>query len=187
MERDLAAAKATSMEWSHVAAKMGVLRGRQHVLGMIQQLCHWRAWQLSRGKRIVGLTTLQGTRLLKRREKVLAREQAELHARNQLLIELARFSCSPECTLTVRPVVKRLAVTTDTKRLMSSITRQLGGDLSAALGISPERLSVEWVPEETDDAIVDDGHMGLALLAESGACDFKVGHACPRARIHAYA
>lgn len=45
---------------------------------------------------------LQGTRLSAKREKALSLRREELLARSALLVEMARYSSSPECSLTVR-------------------------------------------------------------------------------------
>jgi hypothetical protein len=45
---------------------------------------------------------LQGTRLSAKREKALSLCREELLARSALLVEMARYSSSPECSLTVR-------------------------------------------------------------------------------------
>jgi hypothetical protein len=45
---------------------------------------------------------LQGTRLSAKREKTLSLRREELLARSALLVEMARYSSSPECSLTVR-------------------------------------------------------------------------------------
>ena len=50
----------------------------------------------------LSLPLLQGTRLSAKREKTLSLRREELLARSALLIEMARYSSSPECSLTVR-------------------------------------------------------------------------------------
>ena len=51
------------------------------------------------------LSLLQGTRLSAKREKTLSLRREELLARSALLVEMARYSSSPECSLTVRALV----------------------------------------------------------------------------------
>ena len=96
-----------------------------------------------------------------------------------MLVEMAALSSSPQCSLTVRPAVKRLAVTTDVKKLRDAIIKHMAADLAEVLGTELGRIEVVPAPEpnapQGDEA---SSAMGLSVLAESGACDFKIvfGH-----------
>ena len=82
-------------------------------------------------------------------ERILALEAAELRARDSVLAELGRFSQSPACMLTVRPIVKRQLMNCDAKRLVASLHTNLAPDIAKGLNISIDRLKVSHPPIDT--------------------------------------
>lgn len=91
-----------------------------------------------------------------------------------MLVEMARYSSSPECSIDVRPQVKRLSVTTDAKKLGFATIDCLARDLASVLEEEMGRFEIVPAPEPNAPTGEEAAQMGLALLAESGACDFKI-------------
>ena len=109
LEGELHDALEASCGWEAVASRVGELGGVDLVLRVAVQHCEWHRWQHARGERVLGLTVLQGTRQPARRHKVVALEHAELAARHAVLVDLRGHTLTPECTLTIRPIARRLS------------------------------------------------------------------------------
>ena len=173
MKRELDGLIAASREYEELSAALGALKGAQHVLGIVEQLCGWRSWQHARGQRVVALTVLRGTRALAKRERTLAFDHAEAKARDQVLSEFGRFSSAPACKFTLRPFVKRKLINCDLKKLINSFKRHLAADVASGLGINLSRVHVEHTPEEKV-ASMKEADVGLSLMTREGACDFEI-------------
>ena len=168
--REVAAAKEVTKEWAHKSTELGGLRGVEHLLGTLQQLCDWRRWQFARGQRVLALTVLRGTRALAKREKTLALEQAKLRAEDAILAEFGKYASSPACLLSVRPIVKRQLMNCDLKRMTGALTKHLTGDIADSLHVRESRLTLTLTPDPKSEEMGQD--MGLTVLTQAGALDF---------------
>ena len=174
IRRDCDAAKSTSSRWLDAMALLGGLRGKEHQLATLQQLCDWRRWQAARGQRVLALTVLRGTRVMAKREAKLALDRAELKAKDAILVEIGRYASPPPCVLSVRPIIKRLLMNCDVKRLNAALSKFCVLDLAKALHASPDSLGVKHTPDPKCNELGKPEDVGLTLLTQAGACDIDI-------------
>jgi len=74
----------------------------------------------------------------------------------------------------VRPLAKRLGVTTDAPKVIKSLMRCLAADLAASLGVNVSRIKVVHKPDPAAPPKDEAEGFGLFYLSEVGACDMCI-------------
>ena len=84
---------------------------------------------------------------------------------------LSASDCFPH---QVRPLAKRLGITTDAHKVIMSLMRCLAADLAASLGVDVSRIKVQHKADPAAPPKEEAEGLGLFYLSEVGACDMCI-------------